>query len=481
MYFFTELSKLKGQDDPGSTTVPYGPVLSDPTHKYVISANMQLSGVAKAFACQDALLIVVPQEGNANLVNVILRPITGLDIEFQPVQYYVYRGLLLSSFVLNGEVTPSNATTNSELIKNFWTNWTNYKTETSYTGQDPKPREAFGYDTIVNLADNILIENIFNNTTATARAIKVSEGEWIGDFYYDANEKISFEIITGSNHNFDIDSNNPDYLRMDLKYFRQTKHVVDVSNINPVSGTLTAEQEAFKMKVRREEILSYIDPAAFFGMYYHHGILERYLDSSGTIQKRKKKKQDLYNDIVAKFKTKNTVYLDIRSEYGYSYNFYENYQISVNSISGVVLKIKTDSMTDFYNHTYDQIKWPIIGGPMLPNNKSECVVELQFRVGNENPNPILYLETPSLINKSNKKKFITWDNLPKTAPYPDWTDSLVLKFPNVAGTGANIATYIKLQYFRQNNYVGAYPTKVLKTVNNLDTAFGSLHLPSIDG
>lgn len=469
LYFFTQLSKTNSQ----TPISAYGPVAGNLTTKFETGANFQLSGVARAFAAQDAMMLVQPNVDDTSLVNLILRPIDGVSISSETVQYYVYRGIQKADFVSGGAVTTPGTT---DFITNYWDNWDTYVNETSYAGLVPTPREAFGYDEVVNLADDILIENIFNNSIAGTRAIKVSAGEWIGNFT--DTIPINVEIIMNSDHRLDIDPDHTDYLRMDLGYFRKSKNVIDVSDVDP-GNILSVPQKAFKTKIRREEILSYIDPAAFFGLHYYKGVEEIDYDGSQW-QTQKLKRQNLYDLLISKFATRSRVYIDIRSEYGFSLNFYDNYQLSpLNDI----LMLKSDSASNFVPDLYYTNQWPIFYEDTWVGTNPLNRIQLKFRVGDENKHPIAYLDNPRFKGAFNKRKFIVWDNLPASSTPPDYTDPVLLKFPNVnSGTpGANIAQHIRLQYFRQKDYDGAYPTKVIPRINVLSQVFGSLEMPSIDG
>ena len=67
-----------------------------------------------------------------------------------------------------------------------------------------------------------------------------------------------------------------------------------------------------------------IDPAAFYGMHHDiNGGIE-YRNNSGNKQKADTKAL-IYEHILNPYLTKNTIYLDIRNENGYSYNYYDNY------------------------------------------------------------------------------------------------------------------------------------------------------------
>ncbi len=468
LFYFTELAKT----NPQLPVDAYGPVATDMTTKYETGANIQLSGVARAFAIQDSMMIVQPNVDDSDLVNIILRPIEGLSISTETIQYYVYRGIQKADFVTAGVVTNPGVT---DFLTNYWANWANYVSETSYAGAVPTPREAFGYDEVAGLADDILIENIYNNSLTGTRAIKVSAGEWIGNFT--DTQKINVEIITNSEHRQDIDPDHPDYLRMDLGFFRKSKNVIDVSDVDP-GGLLSTSEKTFKIKVRREEILSFMDPAAFFGLHYYAGVWENYFDGSQW-KDRKLRKQNLYNDLISKFETRNRVYIDIRSEYGYSLNFYDNYQLGV---LDELLMLKSDSAPSFVPDKYYTNEWPIFFAASWVGTNPKNRIRIKLRVGEENKEPIAFLDNPKFRGIFNKRKFLLWDDLPAD-PSPDYAGDFQLKFPNVASgsPGANIAQYIRIQYFRKQDYDGAYPTKVISKPNTLSQVFGSLEMPSIDG
>jgi hypothetical protein len=474
MHFFTELDKIDQQD--AMVVARYGYVVTDAFNKYETGANFKTNAVSRVFAAQDAMMIVQPNTLDNNLVNLILRPIKGLEISSETVQYYVYRGVSKADFLTGTDiVTPGTIKT----ITEFRANWAAYVADTGYGGPEPTPAAVFGYNEPVNLANDILIENIFNNTTADTRAIKVSEGEWIGNF--PAETIINFEIIINSEYQQAIDPDHTDYLRFDLGYFRKNKNIIDVTNVDP-SNLLSANQKAYKLKIRREEVLSFIDPAAFYGTHYYQGVSETYFDSgSSTYKTRKLKKQNIVDDVLTKFITKNRVYIDIRSEYGYSLNFYGNYQTGT---FGEVLQVRGENALGFTHNPYSTFGWPIFFDQNWVGTKPMNRVELKLRIGDENKSPLGYLDYPRFRGMFNKKKFFVWDGIPDS-PYPDYFGVINLKFPNdniLGPNKVNVSQYIRLQYFRLKDYDGAFPDNVLNPQGSvLNRAFGGLHMASIDG
>lgn len=103
MHFFIDHNLLTDQATTGNS---YGPDSSDLNNKFNITSRFQLTNQAKAFACQDSLMIVQQSSVDSSLVNVVLKPIEGLKIPLRPVKYYVYRGLLKESFISNTAIKP---------------------------------------------------------------------------------------------------------------------------------------------------------------------------------------------------------------------------------------------------------------------------------------------------------------------------------------------------------------------------------------
>ena len=71
MHYFIDHSQLPTQNSADT----FGTDSSDPTNKFNITSRFQLTGEAKAFACQDSLMIVQQSSVNSSMVNVILKPI----------------------------------------------------------------------------------------------------------------------------------------------------------------------------------------------------------------------------------------------------------------------------------------------------------------------------------------------------------------------------------------------------------------------
>src|SRR5215203_6136367 len=125
MHFFIDHTQLTNQ---ASSSDGFGPSSADPTNKYDVSANFQLTSDAKAFACQPGHIIVTDYFDvtagalDPNLVNVILKPTAGLGVTFPSVKYYIYRGIKRDSFFTASNFNAEDPG-NTDTIRKMWEDW----------------------------------------------------------------------------------------------------------------------------------------------------------------------------------------------------------------------------------------------------------------------------------------------------------------------------------------------------------------------
>ncbi len=476
MHFFTEPSKL----DPQTASDPFGPVDGDEANKYRISSKHKVNADAKIFACQDAMMIVQQDDVNTGLVNLILKPLKGLGIAFDPVKYYVYRGVDKSSFLAGAAIIPKATSGKTEFLDKFWANWDIYTTVTG-TPITPSPEpKSFGYDPLLASSpqNESHIEELYNSSESTNallndfQSIKVSEGEWIANVL--SGESFSFEIIMDSDH-----------LQLDFAYFQKQRPIIDATGLsidpnNPYLGAVA----------QRDKILNYIDPAAFFGMHSVLGVKIAVYSGLTKMAPVVKRGVDLVNDVLSTFINKDVVYLDIRSERGYSYYYYQNYRIDFFSGNllqwSEVLDLKSASQAAFASLDYATLSWPLLNltipngflSPIIGGEKIELKLHIK-----DNEMPLLFVQNPKLLGASNTDNFVKDNQLRDyiTIPTPDKTYPIVLEVPFITQgpNDVNIAHHIKLQYFRQADS-SLSPVSVLKNPSYLDIAFGGIKLPEIE-
>lgn len=152
MHYFIEHTNLAQQN----ATDTFGVESPDPTNKFNITSRFQLTNQAKAFACQDGMMIVQQSDVDATLVNVIIKPIENLKVNLNNIKYFVYRGILKSSLIIDDDTIVAEAPANNEFIARLWQDHNHFKTEFNLPAlPDPTPK-VFGYDN--SLSANLNIE-----------------------------------------------------------------------------------------------------------------------------------------------------------------------------------------------------------------------------------------------------------------------------------------------------------------------------------
>jgi len=430
MHFFIDHLQLPIQNPDDS----FGPDTTNPTIIYNLSSKFQLTTQAKAFACQRGLIIVQQSDEDESLVNVILKPTTKLTIPFQNVAYYVYRGILKSSLIDDSNITSKDPSTNNEIVTRIYSADPN---TTLYSAS------ILGFDNTVSADAGI--ETLFNSSNSTIKSFLVEEGEWFCNFTI--THKISFEIVT-----------EPEKVNISISYLRKENSIIDATGIT-----------GFDLISKKDEILAFIDPAAFFGLHYKVGINIPLAGNPNTTTTLKG--NDIYTNLLSPFFTKNRVYLDIRSEYGYSYNFYRNY---LNGNGNNIKFSLGDAPT--IERNYATNGWPIIfvDAPQS-GSTTENHLRLSLRI-DDNLKPVLFFED-SGISENSQDNFVGEDGL-LIENNTDWTKELSFKFPNTGEntTKDNVAYYLQMYYFRQEFNADSPPT-VLRKEFNIDNFFAPIDLP----
>ncbi len=434
MHFFIEENKLpngQGLENP----MTFGPDRTNPTTKFHVTTEFKLSQEAKAFACLPGKMIVQKSDSDANLVNVIIKPLSNKVFFGVSVRYFVYRGITLSSFFTesNGTYTllPKTNSNNSEFMKSFWDFETKAK-ESFPNRPDPSPLNlGFGNsiletDPLGNLllSGNRKIEEIFLNKTV-ADTCYVSEGTCIGNFT--SSQNIGFEIVTNN-------ALNPE---LNLYYLRKSSHTIDLSTIN--------QSNEFIVRYTKDQILSFIDPPAFFGMFFRPeigmGINTAVYDSSGVKQKPVNRTipGSLYSGVISKFNNKNRIYLDIRSEKGLSYNYYNTYS------DGIIINNGAPQ-------PYGNNGWPIVFISTTTNlNEEKNYASFKLST-NENTKPVVHLcyhefENTKLGGKNTNPAIYLGSKI-ETGNESLWTKSVNIYIPHDRSSSkVNSANYIKIYYF----------------------------------
>ncbi|MGL5889321.1 MAG: hypothetical protein ACRC3B_05515, partial [Bacteroidia bacterium] len=251
----------------------------------------------------------------------------------------------------------------------------------------------------------------------------------------------------------------------DFGSIRGSEHVI-TAPVYPVSPT---NQQLMQINNERGKILNYIDPCAYFGMHYLSGMYGIQSNGSDSLLKE----QPLFDVIISKHKNKNRVYIDIRNENGYYFNYYNNYPVN-NHVQLSFASAPALSAQDFRTS-----QWPIriveqadFGASSATNR---CIVRIGLPKGN-NTKPLLYMAgaTPfALYPKAPKdsKKFVK----PEFAGANTFSDELSFAVPNQHSNAIPVnpvCSIIRLYYIKRKDPAAiANPATLVPTKNYFDNLF----------
>ncbi|AOM75999.1 hypothetical protein BFS30_01760 [Pedobacter steynii] len=415
----------------------FGPV-SD--REFRLTNKFTASG-SKAFAICKGVMLVQPQTGDTNKVNVILRPFTQPITGFN-VKYFIYRGLQKSDFFLGDQVITPTAST-SDFINKVNASFLSFHNRINPGTTPPTFMARFlGYDPLKQNDDLLLSDFFFKESEYVE-----SNGEFI------EKEEMAFELpvieMGASLGNFasgecgiDIVLNYGDY-RLPVP---NDEFVFDLAyaRANEAKIILPAEMDVFQQKLKREHIFQFLDAAAYFGFHTDNGTVK--VDNAGV--KVAKKGLSIYNEVIDNFYTKNRLYLYIQSDRTRSYNFYGNYNIG--EVEGMSLKMGTVEMA-LTDVAYEKEKWPLlINDAVQTHTGTRNKLFLQL-VTDNNVNTMLYGQV-ARIDNAQHNNFCNADDL----RLPDsidgvpsrFTKIIVLSNPATGSDGAkvNIASFNILLY-----------------------------------
>ncbi|KAB2916128.1 MAG: hypothetical protein F9K23_08440 [Bacteroidetes bacterium] len=455
MHFFIDHTNLPNQT---TSDMKFGPDPSNPTNKFNISTQFKLTKETKAFACQSGTMVVQQNALYPNLVNLIIKPSKPTTVNGVNVRYYIYRGIKFDNFFTKSgttvSITAENANTNSEFMTYYW------KIKKAVMAKIPAIKSSpldigYGNKNLPTndpnyLSDQTYIRDIFNGKIK-AKSFTVKEGMWIGNF--NSSSQISFEIEVES----------------EISYPGQLFTYQSWAVLWNATGLTN-----FALKRKKEEVYINIDPAAFFGMHTDVGV-----KAHGVTNPLKG--ATLYTTLISKFSNKNRVYLDIKSERGMSYNFYNNYKIGTNDPENIVLNqangLTAVQLNNLAVH-YGSNGWPIYYFDTATHqaNTSKNKISFRLRIGG-NTIPVVFIQNNkySSSNANNRKCF--FKNITETSQ-TEWTQNITLYYPDDGSTNhLNMATHLTVYY-----YVGQAVTSGTSRLLNkkyYDSAFCSIDMEGL--
>jgi len=282
--YFIAPGDLSQQSDGDS----YGPV---GTTQFQVTSVFNGGTNPVAYAVCTGVVFIVDQSDNADRINLFLKPNL---VQFgAPIKYFIYRGLLKGDFLdagnsYNGIRPP--ASDDSMFIQNL------------RKGQNTSQALNLYSD----LTDDYFIDDLFFSDQY--QFAPVNQGDSIGR--YDSLLAYGFEIML-----------NETFFAPTLGTARLDENIIDVSGEDDI-------------EVAKLEILNYIDPAAYYGLFTQSAY------SVGTnIQSPTSHSTDDIYSFISKFNTKNAVYFDIRDQNNWPIDWFED--------SPQTIKLTTDGTPAF--------------------------------------------------------------------------------------------------------------------------------------
>ncbi len=426
-----------------SVSQGFGPVDGTPATKYRTTALFHAPNDTQAYAVTDGVVAVQRQAGSNVAVNLILRPLTQPVAGFPPVRYFIYRGLRLDEFLggssTNDEKRVRDEAGASAFIAALWTAFKDLNPSATTISST-----FLGYDPAA--ADGDTLQNLFFRLDTEKQLPYVTKGTPLGLFHAAGGAfDFGFEIVLEDNAYFP-----------DLGYARRAANVIDI-------GAMQTDDLARRLK--KDEILAFLDPAAFYGLHLHEG--GRVEVPGGPSLDG----EEIFNTVVSHFATQHRLYLDVRSEHGRSLNFHRNYDDG----SGHQIQTGT-SAASVTAQAYATDGWPIVlldsvaaADPNADHN--ELHVSLRR---DDNVDPVLFVEHGPLLAAAAGGPFLRGDEL-GTAP---WTAPVGLRFPNLSTTKVNVAWPLRLYYGRREVLPPATPPPpkpgVVPTATYTDNIFGPI-------
>ncbi|HET6226116.1 MAG TPA: hypothetical protein VFF27_07535 [Bacteroidia bacterium] len=460
-HFFTDIDLLQSQ----SINDAFGPITNGPdfnsfVNKYRVTSSHKTSSNCNAYAVCKGQILVQPDLLNSSLVNIVLKPDDQPGNDCPSVKFYIYRGIVRESLIDGNNVQANN-------------NRLTYIINEDIPVNPDNKTLGFKMTSSPNFGDSDPIDNAFYIKQEGFTLFTVEGGDSIGTFHKD---KIGFEIMLnriGFNPSFSL-------VRKNLNYIE--------SLALSASSTFS---EIFDHWNRKEGILDYLDPAAYYGNFFDSSLYSRKSTSSISSelipQFEKTTGKEIYKDILngvnGNFFNKNFVYIDIRNELNYSFNYFRNYSNEV-KLSFTNDNNTPNILTNYYKDSTNN-EWPLLRLSDFPNG-SENFVRVLLPKG-DNTRPLAYVSTGDRIKGSLKErakrllkgqtKFVDLE-IDDDSSNLYLTQDVGIKTPKY-DTNTSVASYIRIKYlkrFDRNAPLSQSANTLLKAREFLDHMFQPLEM-----
>lgn len=292
VFFFTDPGAIIATQN---SDFAFGPLPSSSnTDIYNLENKFSVSSDSPVIAITKGIIIFINDENNSELLNAALVPINSYTAGF-PIKLFIYRGIKKTSLI-----------DSNNFIKVSDSSWSSSNILKDIKKIQDKINDAVGTPNVkassnclgVQYSSNVnsYIESIIFDNTDDFNPLIVEGGDQIGKFQ-GQNTLAGVEVLM-------------DKIGYDPKIniLRKKNHTLEVSKL--VIQSADSEENKLKLRFqdrdRREEILAYLDLAAFYG----------------TCKNQKVSIKGVNENFLEKFYNKNVIYIDIRDNKGFSYNHF---------------------------------------------------------------------------------------------------------------------------------------------------------------
>ncbi|HYG16050.1 MAG TPA: hypothetical protein VEC12_09875 [Bacteroidia bacterium] len=423
--FFTEHQSIKLNDQVAGEG--FGAI---DANRFRVNNLFTSAAALKAFAVTSGRIMVQSASGVTNTLNLVLKPDSQpSDLGLPKIDYIIYKGIDETSIMnIATKIIKPTSEKNTDLTSKIQADRTTFNQLTGGTDVTVDASEALGYIQPANIVLADTIDSIFYNQDITL--VSVKEQDYLGDF--NISGKIGIMIVF-------------EKIGFQLKF----EHVLQIDTI--LTHTLPANPTAaqtFRHKHDKEEVLAFMDSAAFYGALCQTGF--SVYNGSSFEFKDNTELDYLYDNIIKKHLSKNKLYLDIRNEYYDSFNYYENYSDTI--------KWSLDATNTLVDVNYYRANgWPLLminDDPANPNDveftsgNTDKLIKLAFPQG-DNLQPTVYLKKalikPNAPETDTYKKFSS-TNLNDTNNFTYMHESLSCIKNNA---GNIISNYYQIHYIKR--------------------------------
>ncbi|MCD0470485.1 hypothetical protein [Flavobacterium sp. JAS] len=452
-HFFTESGGFTQ-----SQAQSFGPVNDA---EFNLTSKFSVATPQKAYSICKGVVLIQPQTGNSNKVNLILRPykqpIKGLN-----VKYFIYRGLQKSDFFTAGTINSSNTGTSSDFITKINADFNAFHGDRkAQDGVTPLPIPPFtakyiGYDESITDLSIPLSAFFFKQSEFVAAGNTFDEKDDFELPMIDIGKSLGY--FAAGECGIDVVLNYGDYKHN----FDNGEFTFDLSYARSNEAKITLSGTDANKKLLREQSTQFIDIAAFYGLFVPKESVS--VMTAGT--PTEVKGSAIFDIIIGKFFTKNNWYVYIQSDRTRSYDFYGNYKISETGANNLKTGLLEDATTKIVPMTETQ--YGTLGWPVLINTQQQANIvtanNLYLQLVTDNNNNTAFYGQIANVANAQKDNFINADGLRLPSDtegnYQNLTSTVQLTTPATAGK--NIASLSILLY---QGKINTYDSETTLDVN----------------